>query len=102
MHAGIADPPPPPKEQTPPPAQCMLGDTANKRAVRILLECILVVIFVSHITSIKCLRLHFYTSHGMGSMDVNDTVHTVRLRFDLKCSRTQKKSHRVNGPLQDC
>ena len=43
---------PPPQEQTPagsdtpqeqtPPAQCMLEDTANKRAVRILLECILV------------------------------------------------------------
>ena len=50
----------PPKEQTPPgadtppadtpweqtlpapPAQCMLGDTGNKRAGRILLECILV------------------------------------------------------------
>ena len=36
-----------PPEQTPPrsrhpPPQCMLGDTANKRAVRILLECILV------------------------------------------------------------
>ena len=33
-----------PLEQTPtyPPAQCMLGDTGNKRAVRILLECILV------------------------------------------------------------
>ena len=29
VHAGIADTP---------PAQCMLGDTANKRAVRILLE----------------------------------------------------------------
>ena len=57
MHAGIADPPgadipqeqtptPPPKNRPPgadtPPAQCMLGDTANKRAVRILLECILV------------------------------------------------------------
>ena len=27
---------------TPPPEQCMLGDTGNKRAVRILLECILV------------------------------------------------------------
>ena len=27
-----------------PPAQCMLGDTGNKRAVRILLECNLVVI----------------------------------------------------------
>ena len=25
-----------------PPAQCMLGDTDNKRMVRILLECILV------------------------------------------------------------
>ena len=24
----------------------------------------------------------FFTSHGMGCMDVNDTVHTVRLRFD--------------------
>ena len=33
VHAGIHNPPP----------QCMLGDTGNKRAVRILLECILVV-----------------------------------------------------------
>ena len=38
----------PPWESTPPPAgmppleQCMLGDMGNKRAVRILLECILV------------------------------------------------------------
>ena len=36
-----------PPEQTPqgsrhPPMQCMLGDTGNKRAVRILLECVLV------------------------------------------------------------
>ena len=36
-----------PPEQTPPrsrhpPAYCILGDTGNKRAVRILLECILV------------------------------------------------------------
>ena len=30
-----------PQEQTPPP-QCMLGDKGNKRAVHILLECILV------------------------------------------------------------
>ena len=48
VHAGI--PPPqskqPPGAGTPPPgaapAQCMLGDTANKRAVCILLECNLV------------------------------------------------------------
>ena len=24
----------------------------------------------------------FFTSHGMGCMDVNDTIHSVRLRFD--------------------
>ena len=33
-----------PPEQTPPPEQCMLGDTVNKRAVCILLECNLVTI----------------------------------------------------------
>ena len=27
-------------------------------------------------------RLHCFASHGMDCMDVNDTVHTVRLRFD--------------------
>ena len=42
VHAGIT-----PREQTP-PEQCMLGDTANKRALRILLECILVLLQGSH------------------------------------------------------
>ena len=28
--------------------------------------------------------MHIHTSHGMGCMHVNDTVHTVRLRFDEK------------------
>ena len=32
-----------PEDQTP-PVECMLGDTVNKRVVRILLECILVLI----------------------------------------------------------
>ena len=40
----------PPKQVSPrtryTPEQCMLGDTGNKRVVRILLECILVKIFV--------------------------------------------------------
>ena len=59
VHAGIhplgADTPweHTPPEQTPrsrhpqsrhPPAQCMLGNTGNQRAIRILLECILVLI----------------------------------------------------------
>ena len=35
---------PPPEQIPPPPAQCMLGDTGNKRAVRIILECNLVCI----------------------------------------------------------
>ena len=54
LHAGIPPPPceqtpsgadlpptsrPPPPGCRPTPAQCMLGDTGNKRAVRILLEC---------------------------------------------------------------
>ena len=44
VHAGIHTPPGrhPPLGQTPSPVQCMLGDTGNKRAVRILLKCILV------------------------------------------------------------
>ena len=42
---------PGPEADTPPPsrhplAQCMLGDTGNKRAVRILLECILVTMWI--------------------------------------------------------
>ena len=39
MHPRGADIPP---RSRPPPAQCMLRDTGNKRAIRILLECILV------------------------------------------------------------
>ena len=41
---GRLPPPTPDQRQTPPPLpeQCMLGNTGNKRAVRILLECILV------------------------------------------------------------
>ena len=31
-----------PRAGTPPREQCMLGDTGNNRAIRILLECILV------------------------------------------------------------
>ena len=50
---------PPIPEAGTPPAQCMLGDTGNKRAVRILLECNLVVekyllnVFIVHWVSIK-------------------------------------------------
>ena len=36
-----------------PPEQCMLGDTGNKRAVRILLECILVFSSSEHFTHLS-------------------------------------------------
>ena len=38
--------PPGPEAGTPPPLQCILGDTGNTRAVRILLECNLVIICI--------------------------------------------------------
>ena len=44
VHAGIDTPG---ADTPPPPAQCMLGDKDNKRAVRILLECILVLVILS-------------------------------------------------------
>ena len=34
--------------------------------------------------SYDCDCVFFFASHGMGCMDVNDTVHTVRLRFNLR------------------
>ena len=47
VHAGIPPPPDqaPPRSRPlpPPPEQCMLEDAVNERAVRILLECNLVV-----------------------------------------------------------
>ena len=33
----------------------------------------------------------FFTSHGMGCMDVNDTIHSVRLRFDSKMQSHSEK-----------
>ena len=60
-------------EQTPPgadapPAQCMLGDTCNKRVVRILLECILV--------KICCLFLHqcIFTMHRMHNIIIDTSM----------------------------
>ena len=46
LHAGIHPPVSrqSPESRHPPPAQCMLGDTGNKRAVSILLERILVIV----------------------------------------------------------
>ena len=52
---------PPRTRYTPrtPPEQCMLGDTGNKRAVRILLDCILVVFKFTNIIAILKLAIGF-------------------------------------------
>ena len=49
----------PPWEQTPPPVQSMLGDTVNARAVRILLECNLVV-YIFSAREIKSFKLQIW------------------------------------------
>ena len=48
----------PPQDQVP-PEQCMLGDTGNKQAVRILLECILVGICFSFILNALMVYSHW-------------------------------------------
>ena len=47
---------------SPPPEQCMLGDTGNKRAVRILLECILVYHSFVKCTTITLLMKFLFTN----------------------------------------
>ena len=44
----------------PPPAQCMLGDTGNKWAVRILLECNLVILCFQNSTEKLCFQRQFH------------------------------------------
>ena len=62
-HPPEVDPPKadPSEADTPPPsAQCMLGDTGTKRAVRILLECILVILRYSDSCSENYALFHLY------------------------------------------
>ena len=67
----------------PPPAQCMLGDTGNKRAVRILLECILVGIMLWLIS----IDLFQYDS------DCKPNVYIVICRIILHCTEWDSDSH---------
>ena len=46
-------------------------------------------------------RLRFCASHGIGCMDVNDTVHTVGLRFDLKMQSHSEKIAPCERALRD-
>ena len=76
-HPPGADTPPgvDPPEQTPLPAQCMLGDTANKQVVRILLECNLVICLLSfrclvmetnvHLVSLNAITLCIYLLYSL-------------------------------------
>ena len=55
--------PPRSRSPLPPPAQCMLGDTGNKRAVRIILECNLV-----------CINLRAYLAFQLTAHSFIDVV----------------------------
>ena len=74
LHAGIhsldqrqarADTPPPRGQAPSPPAQCTLGDTGNKRAVRILLECNLVGFFYIYRYTLTVKVTKLFTACGM-------------------------------------
>ena len=84
LHAGLH---PPGTRGRPPPAQCMLGDTGNKRAVRILLECNLV-----YLNS-------FITGTGNNLTIVK--LHTQHGRIVASVNRDKLKHKRSNIPLND-
>ena len=73
---------PPPKSRPPnpevdPPPQCMLGDTGKKRAVRILLECILVQFI---------LRKIYWTLDQIYKSSVSMLLHVIN--SIIKCSES--------------
>ena len=57
----------------------------------------------SHGANFFWVHQRFFISHGMGCMNANDTVQTVRLRSPVIWLRNavavRKKAHSVNGPL---
>ena len=79
LHAGMRPPPqtrgrpphsrtPPPSEQTPP----ALGDTGNKRAIHILLECILVSELQTSILQISQLRANIELAEILAAQHIFD------------------------------
>ena len=78
-----------PRDQVHPPEQCMPGDTGNKRAVRILLECILVKYkiwiptqFQSSVTTHYCV-LNIKTKHTCTICD--KVVSRIGLIIQTRC-----------------
>ena len=74
----------PPGADTP-PAQCMLGDTGNKQAVRILLECILVKgygLFTCNVTVIVSKSSPKFNRNfdGQNGLHTNFSHQSVRLK----------------------
>ena len=79
-----------------PPAQCMLGDTANKRAVRILLECILVFMCEQR-TKLRSTRGIFFFRIKDGTIDYT-LVPDKGLRWSLQnFGKRISVSHYIGG-----
>ena len=88
-------PTPPPREQTPPGpgnplgastplVQCMLGDTVNKRAVCILLECNLVLQIYLLQTGVFC--LNFTAECSIGQISISSHINTKYFTTQSKFS----------------
>ena len=74
--------------QPPPPAQRMLGDTSNKRAVRILLECNLLFalsLVKSHHRSLRIWKLHAGQCLRHVSADYHWTLYLCWLLVNKLC-----------------
>ena len=75
-------------EQILPTAQCMLGDTGNKRTVRILLKCILVVLAFSLVCNARCCL-----GSGCVMLILAENNDTVAFRFKSPQSCSMRSSN---------
>ena len=81
----------PPRADTP-PAQCMLGDTGNKRTVRILLKCILVVLAFALVCNARCCL-----GSGCVMLILAENNDTVAFRFKSPQSCSMRSSNLWKG-----
>ena len=75
---------------TPPREQCMLGDTGNKRAVRILLECFLVLIILTCLKPRHCAGSAFLS---MTQPSVHKSVVVLRKTMGLLLTLSSTVNH---------
>ena len=94
----------PPPRSRPPPAQCMLGDTGNKQAVCILLECNLVSLHIHSMWETICDAWAYWSGWNFGpNSDRIPPILKFRIPPKMKIVRESKsKSFRIPPPNENC